>query len=119
MRPSPFHSHIYGVFTVILRSVIQEGICLTNLVTAFSIFILTHPLDVVWPDDPTNFGLIDIFCIEYAYFEEQVSFCLVLFMHTHIQKNQKSVARCGQDTTHYACLSGIKRKEEGRGKKMK
>ena len=30
-----------------------------------------------------------ILCIECAYFEEQVSFCLILHMHTHIRKNQE------------------------------
>ena len=76
------------------RSVIQEGSCLRNLVTAFRNFILTHPQEEVWPDDLTHFGLKNILCLECAYSEEQVSFCLVLYKHTHVCKNQEE---CGQD----------------------
>ena len=100
------------------RSVIQEGSCLRNLVTTFSIFILTHPQEKVWPDGPTHFGLKTVLCLECACPEEQISFCLVLYMHTHIRKNQE----CGQmwsGSIHYGLISGIERTEEGRRKKIK
>ena len=70
-------------------------------------------------DGPTNFGLKNILFIECAYSELQVSFCLVLYMHTHIHKNQEECGQMWSGSTHYALLSGIERIEEGRGKKIK
>ena len=74
------------MFMASFRSVIQEGICLSNLVTVFSIFILAHPQEEVWPDGQTHFGQKNILCIDH---EDQVSFCLVLYRRTHMSKNQE------------------------------
>ena len=71
----------------------------------------------MWPDYLTHFGLKNILCIECAYSEEQVSFCLVLYMHTHMRKDQEECGQMWSGSTHYALLSGIER-IGGRGKRM-
>ena len=58
-------------------------------------------------------------CIECPYPEEQVSFCLVLYMHTHIRKNQEECGQIWSGSTHYPPLSGIERTQEGKGEKIR
>ena len=60
-----------------IHTCIHMIISLCDSKTAFSIFILTHPQEQVWPDCLTHLGLKNSLCIECAYFKEQVHFiCL-------------------------------------------
>ena len=74
-------------------SIIQDGIYLHNLVTAFCIFILIYPQKEVWLDGPTHFGLKKIFFLDFDYPEENFYLFDSLHAYSTYVIIRKSVAR--------------------------